>query len=191
MRPLYSKSSHSELANLLASSEALKTSMHWKFWIALCGILISIGVVIGLNIALYMQGAAITISGAIVSIASMVPAEISSLGLFQTWNKNRKEEERIPVLEFDGFLVTKEMVIRIPPRAGWLATTYSVRVKKKTKGLGKAEQSEGFVSLTGTLLSGMCSRWLPDDVALYDIANYMYLILFQIIPLRKELSFHL
>jgi hypothetical protein len=49
------------------------------------------------------ESAAITFSAYIALGASVASAVISGVGLFQTWDKNRKEEERIPVLEFDGF----------------------------------------------------------------------------------------
>ncbi len=82
--------------------------MHWKFWIGLGGILISIGFAIGFTIAqlLYAQGAGITIAGITVSIAPVAGAGVASLGLFQAWNKSRKEEERIPAITFDGFVRT-------------------------------------------------------------------------------------
>jgi hypothetical protein len=47
--------------------------------------------------------AAITFSAYISLGASVASVVISGMGLFQTWDKNRKEEERIPVLEFEGF----------------------------------------------------------------------------------------
>jgi hypothetical protein len=102
--------------------------------------------------------------------------------------ENRKEEETIPALEFNGFVVTKGLTISLPPRAGWIATTYSVRVKK-IKGIGKAKECEGFVSITDSPLSNMRSRWLPDNVPLCDIGSYMDLIMFQTIPIREEIVF--
>jgi hypothetical protein len=97
--------SDKQLADLLKHTKPLKTSMQWRFWIALCAILLSIGFVIGLTVALlYMrESAAITFSAYIALGASVASAVISGVGLFQIWDKNRKEEERIPVLEFDGF----------------------------------------------------------------------------------------
>jgi hypothetical protein len=62
---------------------------------SLWGILISIGVAIGFTMAvlLYVQDAAITIfSGIIISIIPIAGPVIASLGLFQTWDKNRKED---------------------------------------------------------------------------------------------------
>jgi hypothetical protein len=62
---------------------------------SLWGILISIGVAIGFTMAvlLYVQDAATTIfSGIIISIIPIAGPVIASLGLFQTWDKNRKED---------------------------------------------------------------------------------------------------
>jgi hypothetical protein len=163
--------------------------MHWKFWIALCVILISVGIVVGFNLALYMQGVALTISGAIVTIISVVPAVVSSLNLFQTWNKNRKEEERIPALEFDGFFFREGTTIDVLPLAGWIATTYIVRVRRKNRGIGRAEQCEGVVALTDSPFNNMRSRWMPDSVLQSDIGGHMDLFLFQIIPVRGQIVF--
>lgn len=161
--------------------------MHWRFWIALCGILISIGVVIGFNLASLMQGTAMTISGAIVSIISVVTAVISSMNLFQTWNKNRREEERIPTLAFDGFVRTRGTITLPPgPRSAFIvASTYSVRLKKN-KGIGRAEQCDGFVSLVGMLSLDIHSRWLPDYLVECDISDCMNLVLFHTILERRE-----
>jgi hypothetical protein len=103
-------------------------------------------------------------------------------------DENRKEEEKIPTLEFNGFIVTKGLAIQLGKRAGWIATTYSLRVKK-AKGIGKAEECEGFVSLIDTGLTNMRSRWLPDDVVQPNIGGYMDLIVFQTIPIAKEIVF--
>jgi hypothetical protein len=43
------------------------------------------------------------ISGIIISIIPIAGPVIASLGLFQTWNKNREEERRRPAIDFDGF----------------------------------------------------------------------------------------
>jgi hypothetical protein len=108
--------------------------MHWRFWIAFCGILLSIDFVIGFTTALlYMRdAAAITFSASIALAVSVASAGISGVGLFQTWNKNRKEEERIPALAFDGFVKTKGTITLPPgPRSAFIvSSTYSVRVKK-------------------------------------------------------------
>jgi len=158
--------------------------MQWRFWIALCGILLSIGFVIGLTAALlYLRdSAAITLSVYIALGASVASAVISSLGLFQTLNKNRKEEERIPALAFDGFVRTKGTItLPLGPRTAFIvSSTYSIRLKK-TKGIGKAERCDGFISLIGLLSLEIQSRWLPDYLIECDISDCMNLVLFHTI----------
>jgi hypothetical protein len=75
--------------------------------------------------------AAITFSAYIALDVLVASAVISDVGLFQTWDKNRKEEERIPVLEFDGFSFVEGTTILIPPLAGWIATTLPTGDKNK------------------------------------------------------------
>jgi hypothetical protein len=170
----------------------MKTSMHWKFWIALCGILISIGFAIGFTIAvLYVQDTAITFSGVILSITPVASAVVASLGLLHTWNKSRREEEKIPALEFDGFVKTKGTITMPPgPRTAFIASsTYSVRVKKTKGKIGRAEQCDGFISLPempGMLSSDICSRWLPDYLVECDISDCMNLVLFHTILETRE-----
>jgi hypothetical protein len=159
--------------------------MHWRFWIAFCGILLSIGFVIGFTTALlYMRdAAAITFSVSIALAVSVASAVISGVGLFQTWNKNRKEEERIPALAFDGFVKTKGTITLPPgPRSAFIvSSTYSVRVKKTKGKIGRAEQCDGFISLIGLLAFDIHSRWLPDYLVECDIGDCMNLVLFHTI----------
>jgi hypothetical protein len=158
-----------QLANLL-THQGVENSMHWKFWLALCGILIAaIAILIGFN------------AGVIVSITTIVGVGIGSLTLFHTL-------ERVPALEFNGLIKTERMVIPQGPRAGWYATKYSVRVRK-TKGLGKAEECEGVISLIDSPLTNIRSRWLPDDVVLCNIGGHMDLIVFQTIGHTNEIVF--
>jgi hypothetical protein len=165
--------------------------MQWRFWIALCGILLSIGFVIGLTAALFYlrDSAAITISAFIALGASVASAVISGVGLFQAWNRNRREEERIHVLEFDGFFSLEGTTILHPPLTGWIATTYTLRVRRTNKGIGRAEQCDGFISVADLPMGIMRSRWVPDNVIRSDIGGQMDLFLFQIIPIRREIVF--
>jgi hypothetical protein len=128
--------------------------MQLRFWIALCSILIAIGFAVGFATAqfLHAQSATATIPGFIVSIAPIAGAGVASLGLFQAWNRSRKEEERIPVLEFGGFFFTEGTTILVPPLAGWIATTYILLVRRTNRGIGRAEQCDGFVSVAFTTL---------------------------------------
>jgi hypothetical protein len=163
--------------------------MQWRFWIALCGILIAIGFAVGFATAqfLYAQSATASISGFIVSIVPIIGAGVVSLGLFQAWNRSRKEDERIPVLEFDGFFLRRQSTIRGGDRVGFLADMYCVRVRR-TNGLGNAEQCEGVVSLLDSPLDNMFSRWIPDNVRESRIGGHLDLFLFQTI-LGEEIVF--
>jgi hypothetical protein len=55
--------------------------------------------------------------------------------------------------------------------------------------MGRAEQCDGFVSLTDSLFDNMRSRWMPASTAQSDIGGHMDLFLFQIIRLRREIVF--
>jgi hypothetical protein len=58
-----------------------------------------------------VQDAATTFSGIIITIIPITGVVIASLDLFQTWNKNRKEEGRRPAIDFDGFVKTKGTIM--------------------------------------------------------------------------------
>src|SRR5918992_714578 len=165
--------------------------MQLRFWIALCSILIAIGFAVGFATAqfLHAQSATATIPGFIVSIAPIAGAGVASLGLFQAWNRSRKEEERIPVLEFGGFFFTEGTTILVPPLAGGIATTYILRARRTNRGIGRAEQCDGFVSVDDLPLGTMRSRWVPDNVIQSDIGGQMDLFLFQITRLGTEIVF--
>jgi hypothetical protein len=86
--------SSKQQANLL-THRAIEKLYPVEILDSLWGILISIGVAIGFTMAvlLYVQDAATTIfSGIIISIIPIAGPVIASLGLFQTWDKNRKED---------------------------------------------------------------------------------------------------
>jgi hypothetical protein len=153
--------------------------MLWRFWIALCGILIAIGFAVGFATSQFLQAqtATATIPELIVSIAPIAGAGVASLGLFQAWNRSRKEDERIPVLQFEGFFFIRNMTL---PLSAWIGTIYLVRVRRTNPEIGRAEQCEGFVSLADTAYNNMRSRWMPDSVVQSDIGGHMDLLLFQI-----------
>ena len=88
------------------------------------------------------------------------------MGLLREWYKDKREEEKTPVLEFDGIFVNNESV-------------YFLRVRK-TKGEGMAESCQGFFTVEGTDVSHSPTVWSHAEARSYDIGDYMDLRLFRV-----------
>ena len=154
--------------------------MRYAFWLAVFGITVVIGLVIGFNSAIFLvqNQQELTITGIAIAAVSLVSMGISASGLIRAWNKDRKEEAKIPALAFDGFISTEE-TLSSGQFAGYVVNTIAVRVKM-TKGMGKAQQCEGFIAIPEANIPASASPWLHERVRNYDIGGEAFLTLFQL-----------
>lgn len=151
--------------------------LRYLFWVAVFGITLVAGLVIGFNIGVLLEQQQLTQSGIAITVISLLGMVISISGLLRTWNKDRKEEAKIPVLEFGDIVSTQETLGG--QFAGYIVDTIAVRVKK-SKGMGKAQQCEGFISVPETQIPSNASPWLHERVRNLDIGGEAFLTLFHL-----------
>lgn len=144
------------------------------------GITLVVGLVVGFNIAVIslQEQEQLTITGIAIAAVSLISMGISASGLFRAWNKDRKEDAKTPVLTFDGFVSTQE-TIASGEFAGFVVDTIAARIKK-SKGMGKAQQCEGFISILETGIPANASPWLHERIRLLDIGGEGFLTLFHL-----------
>jgi hypothetical protein len=153
--------------------------MDWRLHGLLYGLLIAIGVAGGFYFATALQKQIEALIGAAVVIGFLtwLGSGADLLGLLREWFKEKREEERIPQLVFDGFTRSDELFMSGATELH--KYTYFVRVRK-TAGDGYAEQCEGFLTVNGTNISNAPTVGAHANVRRYDIGGRMDLRLFTI-----------
>ena len=99
------------------------------------------------------------------------------------------EQDKIPVLSFDGFFQSKDNPIAVD---GWREvsrTTYFVRVNNiNTKSEGRTESCSGFLEVLGTNIKNAPTVWADNEVRYFSFSRYADLRLFTLIE-RETISF--
>jgi hypothetical protein len=95
-------------------SSSCQVIMDWRLHGLLYGLLIAIGVAGGFYFATALQKQIEALIGAAVVIGFLtwLGSGADLLGLLREWFKEKREEERIPQLVFDGFTRSDELFMR-------------------------------------------------------------------------------
>jgi hypothetical protein len=158
--------------------------MHWSIWIIVFTVLFGIGFAAGFYMSNFFQKQIQVLIGAAVVLAVLtwIGSATDLLGLLRDWLREKREEEKIPTLTFDGFYKTP--TISFYGNTEKINYTYFAIVKKNS-GEGYAKDCEGFVTVEGTAISNAPTVWEHADARRYDIGGQMGLRLFTIVENDK------
>jgi hypothetical protein len=133
-------------------------------------ILFTIGFAVGYYVALLVQK-----QTSVFGIPAIVIAGFGGLGALSNlsktiidWYSAKKEREKIPILEFDGYIKTIESEIVSFGGNTKKLTTYFIRIKDTNpKTQGKIENAEGFLEVKGnspqTSLKRTATIWSDNN----------------------------
>jgi len=161
--------------------------MQRSVWVVVFLVILGIGFAAGFYLSNYLQNQIQVLIGAaiVLAVLTWIGSGTDILGLLRDWFREKREEERIPVLAFAGFTKTDDW-INLAEEGEYIS--YFVIVKK-TKGEGFAKDCEGFLTVEGTAISNAPTVWAHADARHYDIGGRMDLRLFTVRNKAKEILF--
>jgi hypothetical protein len=162
--------------------------MKWWIYGLFYGLLVAIGFAGGFYFSNALQKQITVLLGAavVVGFLTWIGSGADLVGLLRDWYKERREEEKIPMLEFAG-----EFVRYSPYFEGHMKyiKEYYVRIKK-SRGEGFANDCEGFLTVsTDEIINYSPTVWHHAAVRKYNIGGQMDLMLFKLDADKGTITF--